>query len=82
MSEIEIKQMQEKIDAGVRLAQERLVEKLKKADGELVVARNGKILKINPNTTVHNLPRPCKRCGQESIVNIEAPEPASSETSA
>ncbi len=46
MSEIEIKQMQEKIDAGVRLAQERLVEKLKKADGELVVARNGKILKI------------------------------------
>lgn len=42
----------------------------------------GKILKVNPDTTVHNLPRPCKRCGQISIVNIEAPEPASTETSA
>ncbi len=46
------------------------------------VCGKGKILKINPDTTVHNLPRPCKRCGQISIVNIEAPEPASTETSA
>ena len=46
------------------------------------VCGKGKILKINPDTTVHNLPRPCKRCGQVSIVNIEAPEPASTETSA
>lgn len=46
------------------------------------VCGKGKILKVNPDTTVHNLPRPCKRCGQESIVNIEAPEPASSATSA
>ena len=46
------------------------------------VCGKGKILKVNPDTTVHNLPRPCKRCGQISIVNIEAPEPASSETSA
>ena len=46
------------------------------------VCGKGKILKINPDTTVHNLPRPCKRCGQESIVNIEAPEPESSATSA
>ena len=42
----------------------------------------GKILKVNPDTTVHHLPRPCKRCGQETIVNIEAPEPASEVTSA
>ena len=46
------------------------------------VCGKGKILKINPDTTVRNLPRPCKRCGQISIVNIEAPEPASTETSA
>lgn len=46
------------------------------------VCGKGKILKINPDTIVHNLPRPCKRCGQVSIVNIEAPEPASTETSA
>lgn len=46
------------------------------------VCGKGKILKVNPDTTAHNLPRPCKRCGQESIVNIDAPEPASVETSA
>ena len=33
MSEIEIKQMQEKIDAGILLAQKRLIEKTKKEDG-------------------------------------------------
>ena len=32
MSEIEIKQMQEKIDAGILLAQKRLIEKTKKED--------------------------------------------------
>ena len=46
------------------------------------VCGKGKILKVNPDTVVHHLPRPCKRCGQETIVNIEAPEPASKETSA
>jgi hypothetical protein len=43
MSELEIEQMQEKIDAGILLAQQRLKEKVKKEDGELVVMRNGKI---------------------------------------
>ena len=38
MSEIEIKQMQEKINAGILLARKRLIEKTKKEDGELVVA--------------------------------------------
>lgn len=42
----------------------------------------GKISKINPDTTVHHLPRVCKFCKEETIVNIEAPEPASTETSA
>ena len=46
------------------------------------ICGKGKILKVNPDTTVHHLPRPCKRCGQETIVNIEAPEPASKGTSA
>lgn len=46
------------------------------------VCRKGKLLKILPNTIVQNLPCKCKRCGQETIVNIEAPEPTSTETSA
>ena len=46
MSEIEIKQMQEKIDAGILRAQKRLIEKTKKEDGELVVVRDGKVVRI------------------------------------
>ena len=46
MSEIEIKQMQEKIDAGILLAQKRLIEKSKKEDSELVVVRDGKVVRI------------------------------------
>ena len=47
MSEIEINQMQEKINAGILLARKRLIEKTKKADGELVVVRDGKVVRIN-----------------------------------
>lgn len=59
---------------------DRLVTK----DGWIIcpVCGKGKILKINPDSIVYHLPRKCKRCGQETIVNIEAPEPASTETSA
>lgn len=46
MSEIEIKQMQEKINAGILLARKRLIEKVKKEDGELVVVRDGKIVRL------------------------------------
>lgn len=46
MSEIEIEQMQEKIDAGILLAQQRLKEKVKKEDGELVIMRDGKITHV------------------------------------
>ena len=46
MSEMEIKQMQEKIDAGILLAQKRLIVKTKKEDGELVVVRDGKVVRI------------------------------------
>lgn len=46
MSEIEIKQMQEKINAGILLARKRLIEKAKKEGGELVIMREGKILHV------------------------------------
>ncbi len=46
------------------------------------VCGKGKLLKTLPDTTAHHLPSKCKRCGQVTIVNIEAPEPESSETSA
>lgn len=46
------------------------------------VCQKGKLLKIRPDTIARNLPRKCKRCGQETLVNIEAPEPASTVTSA
>lgn len=46
MNEIEIKQMQEKINAGILLARKRLVEKTRKEDGELIVVRDGKVVRI------------------------------------
>ena len=44
--EIEIQQMQVKINAGILLAQKRLIEKTKKEGGELVVVRDGKLVRI------------------------------------
>ena len=44
MNETEIKQMREKIDMGIRLARQRLIEKTKREGGELVVAQEGKIV--------------------------------------
>ena len=46
------------------------------------VCQRGKLLKVHADTNARNLPRKCKRCGQETLVNIEAPEPASKVTSA
>lgn len=46
MSEIEIKQMQEKINAGILLARKRLIEKAKKENSELVVLRDGKVVRV------------------------------------
>lgn len=58
--------------------------KLMVRDGWVIcpVCQKGKLLKIRPDTIARNLPRKCKRCGQETLVNIEAPEPASTVTSA
>ncbi|MBR4853211.1 MAG: hypothetical protein IKU88_00645 [Alistipes sp.] len=46
MTDIDIEQMQEKIDAGILLAQQRLKEKCKKENGELVVMRDGEVAHI------------------------------------
>lgn len=46
------------------------------------VCHKGKLIKLLPTTTVHDLPCKCKRCGQETKLNIEAPEPVSAMTSA
>ena len=46
MTKEEIKEMQEKIDAGILLARKRLIEKTKKEDGELVVVRDGKVVRV------------------------------------
>lgn len=46
MSEIEIELMQEKIDAGILLAQQRLKERALKEDGELVIMRDGKVMHV------------------------------------
>ena len=47
MSENDIKEMQEKIDEGIRVAQEKLVEKVKREDGQLVVSRDGEVVTIS-----------------------------------
>ncbi len=47
MSEMELEQLQEKIDAGILLAQQRLKERVKREDGELVVMRDGKITHLS-----------------------------------
>ncbi len=49
MSEFEIRQLQERIDAGVLLAQERLIERTKRENGDLVVIRDGKIMHLRPD---------------------------------
>ena len=47
MNEKELEQLQEKIDAGILLAQQRLKERVKREDGELVVMCDGKILHLH-----------------------------------
>ncbi|MCX4261395.1 MAG: hypothetical protein OSJ31_00630 [Alistipes sp.] len=49
MSEFEIRQLQERIDAGVLLAQKRLIERTKRENGDLVVIRDGKIMHLRPD---------------------------------
>lgn len=46
MSDVELQQLQEKIDNGVRLAQRRLIERTIKENGDLVVEHDGEIMRI------------------------------------
>lgn len=46
MSTTDSDQLVDKITAGVKLSIQRLIERTKKEDGELVVSRGGKIVRI------------------------------------
>ena len=46
MSNAESDQLAQKITEGVQLAIKRLIERTKKEDGELVVSRDGKIVRV------------------------------------
>lgn len=46
MTAAESDQLVEKITAGVKLAIQRLIERTKKEDGELVFSRDGKIVRV------------------------------------
>ena len=49
MSELELEQLQEKIDAGILLAQRRLIERTRRDNGDLVVVRDGKVVRLHPD---------------------------------
>lgn len=46
MSTAESDQLVDKITAGVKLAIQRLIERTKKEDGELVISRDGIVIKV------------------------------------
>ena len=46
MSEVDLIQLQEKIDSGVRLAQRRLIERTIRETGDLVVEQDGDVVHI------------------------------------
>lgn len=46
MSPAESDQLVDKITEGVKLAIRRLIERTKKEDGELVISRDGKIVRV------------------------------------
>ncbi|MBQ6613195.1 MAG: hypothetical protein IIX19_05675 [Alistipes sp.] len=49
MSEFEIRELQERIDAGILLAQRRLIERTRRDKGDLVVVRDGKVVHLTPD---------------------------------
>lgn len=46
MNQAEVDKIFEKVTAGVKLSIQRLIEKTKKEDGELVISRNGKVVRV------------------------------------
>ena len=49
MSEFELRELIDRIDAGVLLAQRRLLERTRKNDDFLVVMRDGEIMHLTPD---------------------------------
>ena len=49
MSEFEIRELQERIAAGILLAQRRLIERTRKDNGDLVVVRDGQVVRLTPD---------------------------------
>lgn len=49
MSEFEIRELQERIDAGILLAQRRLIERTRRDNGDLVVVRDGQVMHLTPD---------------------------------
>ena len=49
MSEFEIRELQERIDAGILLAQRRLIERTRRDNGDLVVMRDGEVVRLTPD---------------------------------
>ena len=49
MSEFEIRELQDRIDAGILLAQRRLIERTRKDNGDLVVVRDGQVVRLHPD---------------------------------
>lgn len=47
MNELEVAEMQRKIDEGILLAQERLIKRAKHDNLTLVVARNGQVVELS-----------------------------------
>ena len=46
MNEKEIKEMQRKIDLGILVAQQRLIERTKRFDGTLILAKDGEVVEV------------------------------------
>jgi chromosome condensin MukBEF MukE localization factor len=49
MSDIDIQKLQDKVDEAIRRTQEKLVEKVKRENGQLVVTRDGQVLTLKAN---------------------------------
>jgi len=54
MTASESDQLADKITEGVKLAIQRLIERTKKEDGELVISRDGKVVRIKARDLKNN----------------------------
>ena len=52
MSEFELRELQERIDAGILLAQRRLIERTRRDNGDLVVVRDGEVVHLPPDELI------------------------------